>query len=243
MMGYTHVTSGLVTGIVTLPLAPVHHWSTQVAWVITLGGASLLPDLDAPGSTAARMWGPPTRLLARTIGIAARGHRQGTHDILLAPMVFGGTVFLAALHPVFLGVVLALLIGLSLRGLALAGVGRVGAALNLVFSTAGAWWLVTHGEAGLGVLPVVVAAGVVVHVLGDLVTTGGVPVPGTWLTTQPRRVSLNLFRVGGTLERAVVAPALSLAGILLLGTQLGIHDISSLVAWSGSLVDHLAGTT
>ena len=67
MMGYTHVTSGLVTGIITLPIAPVHHWSTQVAWVITLGGAALLPDLDAPGSTAARMWGPPTRLLARAI--------------------------------------------------------------------------------------------------------------------------------------------------------------------------------
>lgn len=243
MMGYTHVTCGLVTGIVTLPLAPVHHWSTQVAWVVTLGGASLLPDLDAPSSTAARMWGPPTRLLARAIGIAARGHRQGTHDILLAPMVVGGTVFLAALHPVALGVVLALMIGLSLRGLALAGVGRVGTVLNLTVSTAGAWWLVTHGAAGLGVLPVVVAAGVVVHVLGDLVTTGGVPVPFTWLTTHPRRVFLNLFRVGGTLERAVVAPALSLAGILLLGTQLGIHDISSLVAWSGSLVDHLAGTT
>ena len=243
MMGYTHVTSGLVTGIATLPIAPVHHWSTQVAWVITLGGASLLPDLDAPGSTAARMWGPPTRLLARAIGILARGHRQGTHDILLAPTVFGGVMFLAALHPASLGVVLALMIGMSLRGLALAGVGGVGAVLNLAASTAGAWWLVTHGAAELRLLPVVVAAGILVHVLGDWVTTGGIPVPVTWLTTNPRRLSLDLFRVGGILERAVVAPALSLAGILLLVTQLGIHDIPSLVDWSGSLVRHLAGTT
>ena len=128
MMGYNHVSCGLLTGVATLPIAPVTGPAAQTAWVLALGGASLLPDLDTSGSTAARMWGPITRTLGTLVGAIAQGHRQGTHDVVLAPIAFASAALLASLHPVTTGAVLAVTIGLTLRGLALAGVGRQRAA-------------------------------------------------------------------------------------------------------------------
>ena len=235
-MGYNHVTCGLAVGIATLPVAPVHHWSAQAGWVIALGGASLLPDLDTPGSTAARMWGLVTGLLGAAVAVIARGHRQGTHDAVLAPLVFAGFVFLAASHPVSTGVVLALMIGLSLRGLALTGMGRIGASTNLLLSSGGAWWLITSGADEIRLLPAVIAAGVLVHILGDLVTSEGVPVPIIWLLGGRRRISMGLFRVNGALERFLVAPALSLLGVALFFAYIGVNDPASLVEWTDELL-------
>lgn len=192
MMGYNHVSCGLVASLATLPVAPVTGPAAQAAWVIALGGASLLPDLDTTGSTAARMWGPPTRILAAGVGAVARGHRQGTHDLVLAPIVAGLAVLAAALHSVTLGMVLALTTGLALRGLTLAGAGRVGAATNLAISIVTAWWLITHGAQNLRALALVVAGGVLVHILGDLPTREGVPIPIAWLFGVRRRISLDL---------------------------------------------------
>jgi membrane-bound metal-dependent hydrolase YbcI (DUF457 family) len=112
MMGYNHVSCGLLTGVATLPIAPVTGPAAQTAWVLALGGASLLPDLDTTGSTAARMWGPITRTLGTLVGAIAQGHRQGTHDAVLAPIAFAGAALLASLHPVTTGAVLAVTIGL-----------------------------------------------------------------------------------------------------------------------------------
>lgn len=239
MMGYNHVSCGLVAGLATLPVAPVTGPAAQAAWVIALGGASLLPDLDTTGSTAARMWGPPTRILAAGVGAVARGHRQGTHDLVLAPIVAGLAVLAAALHPVTLGMVLALTTGLALRGLALAGAGRVGAATNLAISIVTAWWLITHGAQNLHALALVVAGGVLVHILGDLPSTQGVPIPIAWMLGDRRRLTLELFGVNSRLERLVLAPGLSLLGIWLLRAHLGIHDVDSLMGWIDGVVGRL----
>ena len=239
MMGYNHVSCGLIAGMATLPVAPVQGVAAQTAWVLSLGGASLLPDLDTPGSTAARMWGPSTRLLGAGVAAIARGHRQGTHDLVLAPLGFAGIVLLASLHPISTGLVLALMIGLSIRGLALAGAGRVGALTNLLISVGIAWWLVTHGAHEVQLLPLVVAGGVLVHIAGDWVTTEGIPVPVSWLFGSHRRLSLNLFKVNTSTERFLVAPALSLLGLLVLCGHLGIHDVDSLTSWCGSMLQHV----
>ena len=61
------------------------------------------------------------------------------------------------------------------------------------------WWV-----------PFAVAGGVVVHILGDALTTSGVPVPGAWLLPVPRRDvpswGLRWFDTGKRFERRVVAP-------------------------------------
>lgn len=228
-MGYNHATSGLLVGLATVAMIPVDHWTQQTAWVVALGGASMLPDLDTSGSHPARMWGPPTRVLGSGIGAIAQGHRQGTHDAVLAPLLLGGAVWLAGLHPVGMGMALALCIGLALRGLMVVGVGRIGAPLNLLASGVGAWWLVRNGVADLELLPVVVGLGVLVHILGDLVTTEGVPVPVLWLFGVRRRISLRLFRVDSPVERRLIAPLLSLGAVVLLANHLGVYDVASLL--------------
>lgn len=244
-MGYNHVSCGVIAGLVTLPVAPVHGPAAQTAWVLAFGGASLLPDLDTTGSTAARMWGPPTQLLGAALGTIARGHRQGTHDLVLAPAVAGLLVLLASFHPLTLGIVLALTTGLALRGLSLSGAGRIGTTTNVLISATTAWWLVTHGAQDVRALPLVIAGGVLVHILGDLPTREGVPVPVAWLFGVHRRIGLDLFRVNSPLEHFVVAPALSLLGLVLLSQQAGIHDIDTILAWVDGLVDQLplAATT
>lgn len=238
-MGYNHVSCGVIAGLATLPVAPVHGPAAQTAWVLAFGGASLLPDLDTTGSTAARMWGPPTQLLGAALGAIARGHRQGTHDLVLAPVAAGLLVLLATLHPLTLGIVLALTTGLALRGLALSGAGRIGTTTNVLISVATAWWLVTHGVQDVHALALVVAGGVLVHILGDLPTREGVPVPIAWMFGVRHRIGLDLFRVNSSLEHFLVAPALSLIGLWLLSSHLGIHDVDTLMAWFEDIVDQL----
>lgn len=245
MMGYNHVSCGLLTGVATLPIAPVAGPAAQTAWVLALGGASLLPDLDTTGSTAARMWGPLTRTLGALVGTLAQGHRQGTHDAVLAPIAFAGVALLASLHPITTGVVLALTIGLALRGLALrglalAGVGRIGAAANLLVSAIAAWVLVAAGAHQIRLLPLVLAAGVLIHIAGDWLTDEGVPIPIAWIFGHRERLSVGLFGVNGPLERALIAPLLSIAGVVLLWAHLGIHDVDSLVRWCGTQLQQLA---
>ncbi len=89
MLGHSHALSGLATGAVTLPWAPVQGPVAQASWVAAVGGFSMLPDLDQRGSTISRMWGPVTDLPAGIVGTVARGHRWGTHDAVLALVVFG----------------------------------------------------------------------------------------------------------------------------------------------------------
>ncbi len=242
MMGFNHVSCGLAAGLATLPLAPLPTAASQTAWVLACGGTALLPDLDSSQSTAARMWGPLTETLAGAIATLARGHRWGTHDLVLAPLAAAGITAAAAHNAWTLGILLALVIGLALRGLALAGAGRLGGALNLILSAATAWWLVVHGTAETPLLAVVVALGVIVHILGDLLTEEGIPLPILWLLGNRERVAVRAFHTNSRFERLLVAPALSLLGVWLFCRHAGIHDLPSLIAWSGDLVGHLTRT-
>lgn len=217
MLGHSHAMSGLAAGALTLPLAPaagVGGLGEQLAWVAAWGGFALLPDLDQggmhwrgamprlSGSTVARMWGPLTTTAASAVAVVARGHRQGTHDVLLAPLV-AALLTVAATRATWSAVlVLALAIGLALQACHAVVPGRITTTVvgNLVVSFGLAWWLVRGGTVSLGWLPWAVAGGVVVHVLGDLLTVGGVPVPLTWVSGRSRRVSLRLFRTGAAVE-------------------------------------------
>lgn len=223
MMGYNHVTTGLLAGLLTAPVVNFEHWSAHVAWVVSVAGAALLPDLDIAGSTAGRMWGPISQAVATAIGGIAGGHRWGTHDLVLAPFAFGLLAAAAFIHPVTAGILLALLIGVSLRGLALCGGGQIGILANLALSGIGAWWLITSGATHLQLVPLVIALGVAVHILGDLVTEEGIPVPILWLRTRCR-VSIPVFTVGKSVERLAIAPALSAATLWIIGDQTQILE-------------------
>ena len=236
MLGHSHAMSGLAAGAATLPWAPVGGLAEQVAWVAAWGGFALLPDLDQgglhwrramprlSGSTVARMWGPLTTTTAAVVSTLARGHRNGTHDVLLAPVVFGLLTVLATWHPWSSLFVMALGIGLALQACHVVIPGRVETTVvgNLVLSFAGAWWLTGTGTTALPWLPWAVAGGVVVHVVGDWLTVGGVPVPFTWLRGRPRRVAASLFRTGATVEHWLAGTLAATALVLLYtGSSLG----------------------
>ena len=206
MLGHSHALSGLAAGAATLPWAPVEGTVAQVAWVAAAGGFAMLPDLDHSGSTVSDMWGPVTDVPSGAVGRLAGGHRWGTHDALLAPVVFGALALAAANTFWSSLLVMALAIGLALRALHFVIPGRAENTVvgNLVLSWGGAWLLLANTPQPTW-LPWAVALGVLTHIAGDLITKQGVPVPVLWLLRRTR-LALTPMRTGTTLETAVLAP-------------------------------------
>lgn len=229
MMGVSHAVSGSAAGALLLPvLTPGAPVAEKIALVVVTGGWALWPDVDQGGvtngrvwgSTAARTWGPITALMAAGIGRVADGHRNGTHS-LLGVAVFTGLAALATLHPVSTAILVALSVGLALRGASWILPGRrekvwplnlavsVGLAIGFVYgftySVIGpVSWTVTPGS--LDWLPVTVAVGCVAHILGDMLTPERCPL--LWPVSK-RRFGVGLFTTSTPVEAWVVVPALA----------------------------------
>jgi hypothetical protein len=207
VLGHSHALSGLAAGAVTLPWAPVHGAVGQAAWVAAAGGFAMLPDLDQRGSTISRMWGPASDVPSGIVGTVARGHRWGTHDAVLAPILFGFLASLAADWFWSSLLVMALSIGLALRALHFVIPGKAENTVigNLLLSWGGAW-LLLENTASPTWLPYAVMLGVLTHIVGDLLTCEGVPVPLFWVFGR-NRIKLSPMRTGTVLETAVLVPA------------------------------------
>lgn len=243
MMGHNHAASGALVAVIALPLLPSSEGYLAVGWVVAVAGAALLPDLDTASSTAARMWGPFSQLLATLVSRVVGGHRWGSHDAVLAPLVLAPVVTFAATFRWGAFCVLALMVGLVLSAARLLGVVRAGWVMNLSASLGAAWWLTTEVASSTYVvwaplLALAVCVGVVVHIAGDAVTTEGVPVPLMWLTAGPRRGGVPLFSTGGLVESFVVAPLL--AGGLIAALWWRMPGVGS---WVGSALGDLARLT
>ncbi|MFI7483584.1 metal-dependent hydrolase [Kocuria sp. M1R5S2] len=190
---------------------------------LVTAGAALLPDLDHPGGTVARSLPPLSTWLSRVVCRIAGGHRRGTHS-LLGMAAFTGLAAAAQELGVpvegfgrvwpLAAVMSVLLIALAVQSLAflparvakfnwVAGIG-LGAVVGL-HPPAHEWWF-----------PAAVGTGVVVHVLGDLVTTRGVHLlyPLRAPLPLPRSVYRNrsfvavplLGNAGSVAELALLAP-------------------------------------
>lgn len=225
MMGRTHVFSGFAAGAALLPLAPTDGTvATALGWVTVTGGAALLPDLDHPQATVTRMWGPLSSGPARVLRWLARGHRAGTHDVLVAPAVFGLVARAAASHPVTAGVLVAFIVGVALRGVEFVLPGRTfeTAVVNLLASAAAAV-AVVHYAVEVAWLPWALALGVVVHIAGDAATKSGIPIPFTWLDGRSSSTPGGLLTTGRWYETWLIAPALLAATGVLLWLHLHHH--------------------
>ena len=222
MLGHSHALSGLAAGAATLPWAPVHGAVAQGAWVAAAGGFAMLPDLDQQKTTISRMWGPVTDLPAALINKISGGHRWGTHDAVLAPVVFGFLVMAASkTFPTSL-LVLALAIGLALRALNFVIPGRVENTIigNLAVSWGGAWLFLDHSPPPMW-LPWAVAVGVLAHIVGDFLTREGVPLPLIWIIHRCRFALIHL-RTGATVEKMLLAPAFLIATLVFLYLNTGV---------------------
>jgi hypothetical protein len=225
VLGHSHALSGLAAGAATLPWAPVHGTVAQVAWMSAVGGFAMLPDLDQQGSTISRMWGPFTDVPSGVVGTIARGHRWGTHDALLGPLVLGLLAYAAAWGRWSSLLLLALAIGLALRALNFVIPGRAENTVvgNLVLSWGGAWLLLAHSS-GPGWLPLAVVLGVLTHIAGDGLTREGVPVPLFWLVRRSRIAPVHL-RTGALVEKMVLGPLFLVATLAFLYLNTGAHQL------------------
>lgn len=218
MLGADHATCGAIAGVATLP---AHHGLVfDAAWISAWSVAALWSDFDQSGSTASRTWGGATRVASGLLGRIVGGHRWGTHDIILAPAALYWLIVPAAMATLWSRYLLvALMLGLALR--ALLPRGTVPDLSNLFLSIGGAWWLVTHHYDNALPLGAILAWGVLVHALGDLLTPEGLPIPVVWIFTR-RRIALPLFTTGSAVERVVVAPVLCVVLLLVLDQRVGL---------------------
>ena len=188
MMGGHHAVSGaaawlaittpVTVGSVDLGLGTfqMDRWET-LAGAIVCAGAALLPDADHHGATIARALPPFSSIFARVIGEVSGGHRNGTHSILgmaffilVAWLANGWDVHTAALGTVYPG---AALFAVLLISFAVKSVKFMPPVLCWVIALAtGAFVGVNAPEENTWFL-LAVALGVIVHVLGDMLTVGG----------------------------------------------------------------------
>lgn len=251
-MSISHSTCGAAVGLVTLPHTELHEPWQKIAYVVLWTAAATLPDWDHHSSTPTTTWGPLTQSLTAPVRALPGGHRWATHDLVLGPLAgwaitwllvtstdalitlalslvtaLGGPEWVLASLPFLIGVVpLAMLIGLGLKLTILRSGGS--GLLNLAISLAAAWWFTQNPPQHLpGLLPWVVAGGMVVHILGDALTEEGIPVPIVWIFTRAR-IRLPLFQVGGAAETFLITPALSLLVCWLAWGQLPLETQQAL---------------
>lgn len=215
MMGGHHAISGTAAWMALAGSATVRGheaglglWdlsSEQVlAGAVVATGAALLPDIDHPSATVSRSGGLLTRTLSRAVSRAA-GHRGATHT-LLAVVVFTALAALVnsldwqvrvpVLGEIEAGAALLVTILCALGTRALRTVeGRV--LPWVVGLVAGLVVAVTAPDTSFW-LPAAVAVGALTHLVGDLLTTDGVPFP-TWplILTAPRRLASPLWQRSG----------------------------------------------
>ncbi len=201
MMGKAHVLTGVLAAVIWAQQVNAG-WADLGAGAVVLIGASLVPDIDCGSSTVSNTYGPVSRGLSWLVRKATGGHRRGTHSI-------GGTAILALVVQMALDhrgtwwattvltVVLALCMAGPLRLLRIRGWIDDFAPIPLAFVAA--WWEAVP----LRLVPAALVVGVLVHVLGDMITKRGCPV--LWpLTTRSYR--LATLKAGGKTERWVLTP-------------------------------------
>ncbi|WP_159794597.1 metal-dependent hydrolase [Puerhibacterium puerhi] len=187
MMGGHHAASGAAAWVAVTASTPIALGWYPVSDVgvmtgaLVCAGAALLPDADHHSGTIAHSLPPISEGVTRVVAAVSGGHRAGTHS-LLGVVVFAAIAWVAGLVSVPTerfgellvgpGIMAVLLVAFALRALRLTRKGTV-------------WpWLSSVGLAVLVAafapeewywMPFCVGLGCLVHLLGDLLTTRGVP--------------------------------------------------------------------
>ncbi|GAB2957716.1 metal-dependent hydrolase [Micromonospora polyrhachis] len=222
-----------------------------VGTAVCAGGA-LFPDLDLSGKVTKNQGGAT---VARTFGVVSlfiaevmekislgvyhatklskdphrnNGHRTLTHTIPFTVLVGWGTTALCTAYGKWAVIgILFFMIGLALRGLFDEWAKRAGWVIVTLVSLAAAYFTYLHlpDDRGYPMLGLAVGVGCIVHILGDMITSAGVPI--LWPIPIGRRMwrmigvpNKYAVKVGGKVEVVVlrtvftVLSVLSAAGLL-----------------------------
>lgn len=204
MMGGHHAASGAAAWIAVTSSAPIAFgWYPGVSDIgvmtgtLVCAGAALLPDADHHNGTIAHSLPPVSEGLTKIVGQVSGGHRNGTHSIL-GVLAFTGLAWGAGklsleterfgsilIGP---GIMCVLLVAFAMDALKLTRKGVhwpwipavALAAVIAIFAPEEWWWM-----------PFSVALGCVVHLIGDFVTTMGIPLFWPIAPKPPRWVRRN----------------------------------------------------
>ena len=150
---------------------------------ILAAGAALLPDIDHHNATIARSLPPLTTWTAKAFGSAAGGHRHGTHT-WFGVILFAVASFLLSFWVIDISGFGTVAIGAGLFATVLMALFLV--TFKIISKRSGklAPWIVSLGLATVIALnapdtwywlPLATLVGAVIHILGDFLTTGGIP--------------------------------------------------------------------
>ncbi|MEV4760916.1 metal-dependent hydrolase [Micromonospora sp. NPDC049559] len=216
-----------------------------VGTAVCAGGA-LFPDLDLSGKVTANKGGAT---VARTFGVVSlfvaevmekislgvytatklskdpkrdNGHRTLTHTLPFTVLVGWGTTALCTAYGKWAVIgILFFMIGLALRGLFDEWAKRAGWVIITLISLAAAYftYLNLPGDRGYPMLGVAVGVGCFVHILGDMITSAGVPI--LWPIPIKRRMWRMIgipnkiaVEVGGKVETKILRTAFTIVSLL-----------------------------
>jgi membrane-bound metal-dependent hydrolase YbcI (DUF457 family) len=219
VLGHSHAASGAFVWIALASTVPPTVLDLQLqphdllVGAAVCAGSALLPDLDHPGSLIANFLGPPSELLARLVSLISGGHRQGTHSLLFVALVWAGTwLGIQQIGRVFVLGVVFFTVALALQGLRLCPPGSGFREWGAIGLQAGiATWVVSTYLPGVpDWLSYAVSVGALAHLLGDCLTTRGVPL--LW-PLRTRFAFPVIERTGNWVETWILVPAMSLGAV------------------------------
>ena len=272
MMGGHHAASGAAawvaiasTGPYTLGWYPLDATGILIGGMATAGTA-LVCDWDHRHSTVANSLPPLSNVIALGIENASGGHRQGTHSVLGAAFfvllaTLAGQIQLQTdwgLLSVGAGLLCMFMINIAAKALKLFP--KAGFISNWLFALTMAGLVTWFAPDQWTWLPVSMLTGVVVHIVGDMITTGGVPLLWPIVIKPPRFLRklpvLNdvwkangafsvplLGRAGSKREWLVLIPvsAYAMVGMCVAAWALAKAHFPAALALGSALVNSLFG--
>ncbi|WP_427016284.1 metal-dependent hydrolase [Pseudarthrobacter sp. P1] len=166
----------LVLGLGLIDVTPMG----VITGALVTAGAALLPDADHHNATIAHSLPPLSNALCSGIGKVAGGHRHGTHSII-GMAAFAAVAWLAGLWTmevagfgtVFPGAGLLSVLLVSFAVKVLAFIPDSMQKCPWAYGLATGLFIMFFAPQMQGWFPVAMTVGVAVHILGDMLTTGG----------------------------------------------------------------------
>ena len=229
MMGGHHAATGAAAWVAVTASTPIAlGWypgvtdTGVIAGALVCAGAALLPDADHHSGTIANSLRPVSNVVVKGIEAVSGGHRKGTHSILgiaVFTAIAWGLGFVSIdtgneeIGSILIGpgIMCVLLAAFALKALKITRDTKVLpwttsitlAVLVAVFAPEEWFWM-----------PFSVALGCTVHILGDMITTAGVPLlwplkfrSPYWMRNK-RGIELDMFwRYGGNIAVPILGNA------------------------------------
>ncbi len=197
-MGKAHAATGLAIGAgVGLAVFGVHSPTWMIASVGTCG-ASILPDIDEPGSSVAHEFGFISHGVSWAVNKVSGGHRKLTHSLLGLGIVTALLVLLAT-GPLASAVIFGILAAGAWR-IAVPWFTGLRRLYLVVGIGGGAAFYYFHPFSGV-LLVVFLALGWLTHMAGDFLTNGGIPL----LYPNRSRQCLPVFGATGSKAETIFA--------------------------------------